>query len=435
MPHNYLFTLYALILWFTIRWHEDNRWKYALPLGLLCGLATLVRPTAGVIALVPVLWGLYELGWRGKAGLVARNYPQIVVMAMAMFAVVGLQLVYWKLHAGSWFYYSYEKGEQLEWIAPYLGKILFSYRKGWLVYTPVMIFALAGFIPLARKYRNLFVVVFPFFLINLLLVASWPTWWYGGSFGQRALMESYMLLALPMGAFIEWFTGKRNSIKWPLVFIFGALICFNLFQTWQYTHYIIDPSGVTKGYYWRVFGKTSLTDKDREFLVPSYDVEEKEWLPASTKFTSRVLASYNFDQPATHELQKYCRDTATSGSYSLRMNKNNGFSPGIDIPYKELSKKDFAWIQVCGYVYFTCKPEDAVCGLVVTCNQGGKAYKYRILPIERAGLKPYTWNKVCLDYKTPYLEYKSEKVQSYFWCHGENQILIDDLEIKLFEFN
>jgi hypothetical protein len=432
MPHNYLFTIYAVITWLTIRWHDDPHWKFAVPLGLLCGLAALVRPTAGVIVLVPLLWNIS--GWRQKWSLVARNYLQIIVMILMICLVAGMQMLYWKLHTGSWIYYSYEKGEELEWIAPYLGKVLFSYRKGWLVYTPVMIFALAGFIPLAVKYRKIFTAVFIFFIVNLLFVASWPTWWYGGSFGQRALMESYMLLAFPLAAFLEWVRGKNRLIIWPVFVVFILLAGLNLFQTWQYYHYILDPSGMTKGYYRRIFGKTSVTASDRMYLVPSLDNEEKEGLPASDKFFARVLASYNFEKPTKEELPGFCKDTANTGVYSFRMDRNHAFSPGINIPYSELSKKDFAWIQACGYVYFTCKPEEVVCGLAITCNQDGKPYKYRILPLNKANLQPFTWNKVCLDYMTPYLEDKSGAVQVYFWYHGEKELLVDDIEIKLFEF-
>src|SRR3990172_2734804 len=50
MPHDYLFTLYAFILWFTIRWHESYKLKHAVLLAIACGLAALSRPSE-VVAL------------------------------------------------------------------------------------------------------------------------------------------------------------------------------------------------------------------------------------------------------------------------------------------------------------------------------------------------------------------------------------------------
>ncbi|MCK9421887.1 MAG: hypothetical protein M0Q38_04765 [Bacteroidales bacterium] len=435
MPHNYLFTIYAVIVWLTIRWHADAKFKYAVPLGLLCGLAILVRPTAGVIVLVPLLWGFWDkTGSREKMLKIREHYGQVLTMVLLLLMVAGLQLLYWKIYAGSWFYYSYEKGEQLEWIAPYLWKVLFSYKKGWLVYTPLMMFAILGFIPLARKYRPVFIALLLFFIINLLTVASWPNWWYGGSFGQRALMESYLLLSIPLGTFIMWFLDQKVLFKWVFIVIIFLFTLFNLFQTWQYTHYIIDPMRMTESYYWRVFGKTSVTDFDRLYLIPSEKIEEREVLPVSGMSSNKILARYDFENGDPNNQLIYCKDTANSGRYSMRLSKKNEFSPGISIPYNQLSQKDFAWVQACGYVYFTCKPEEVGCALVITCLQNEVAYKYRIIPLEKENLKPFVWNKVCMDYLIPNLEKKSSPVQAYFWYRGDKEVLVDDFEIKLFEY-
>ncbi|MCK9205392.1 MAG: glycosyltransferase family 39 protein, partial [Bacteroidales bacterium] len=395
MPHNFLFTLFALIVWLTIKWHEDPRWKYAIPLGLLCGLVFLVRPTSAVIVLVPILWGFWNRSSIShKFSQIINNYPHVIIMIIGFFAVVFLQMIYWKIHAGTYLYFSYGKDDSLEWLAPYLGKVLFSYRKGWLVYTPVMIFALIGFYPLAKKYRSIFLAVFLFFIVNLLVIASWPAWWYAGSFSQRALMESYLLLAFPLGALMDWIFLKKRPINWIIFIVIGFLIVFNLFQTWQYTHNVIDASRMTREYYWRVFGKTSVTDVDRLYLMPFETIEDREVLPVTGKSINKVLAQYDFENADPDNQIIFCKDTANTGKYSMRLSKKNEFSPGINIPYDQLSLRDFAGVQMCGYIYFTCKPEEAGCAMVITCLQNGAAYKYRLIPLEKENLKPFVWNKV-----------------------------------------
>ncbi len=434
MPHNYLFTLFSLIVWLTIRWHEDPRWKFAVPLGLLCGLVVLVRPTSGVIALVPLTWGLWNgPSLREKFSLILKNYLQVISMAVIMFGMVFLQMIYWKIHAGSFFYFSYGKDDSLKWIAPYLKEVLFSYRKGWLLYTPVMFFALAGFVPLFRRYRSLFPTVFLFFLVNLVVVSSWPAWWYAGSFSQRALMESYLLLAFPLAALCACILPVKGFPRWAILAAVSILVALNLFQTWQYVHNIIDPSRMTKAYYWRVFGKTYATTQDHLYLMPTDRVEEHDTMPASVSYAGKLLAGYDFEHPDQKNLALYCRDTANTGHYSMRLNKANEFSPGINIPYNQLSKHDFAWIRACGYLYFTCKPEELQCALVITCSQQGEAYKYRMTPLDRENLKPYIWNRVCMDYMIPSLDHRSEPVKAYFWYHGDRQVLVDDIEVRLFE--
>ncbi len=59
MTHGWLFTVYVLILINTRLFYNqpEKRMRSAIYLGLLCGLATLVRPTDIITALIPLLWG------------------------------------------------------------------------------------------------------------------------------------------------------------------------------------------------------------------------------------------------------------------------------------------------------------------------------------------------------------------------------------------
>ncbi|MDD4555387.1 MAG: glycosyltransferase family 39 protein [Bacteroidales bacterium] len=435
MPHNTLFMLFALTVWLTIRWHERQKWSTAIFLGLLIGIAMLVRPTSGLIVLVPLFWGVWNFRSLHEKMILIRDHGlQVLALILAMILVGSFQLIYWKIHAGSWIYYSYEKGESLRWIAPYIKLVLFSYKKGWLLYTPVMIFAIIGFIPLFRKYREIFGAAFLFIAMHLIVVASWPTWWYGGSFSQRPMMEAYVVLAFPLGAMIGVLLNSKRRLRAIMFTLILLLVALNLFQSWQYTHYIISPSQMTKGYYWAVFGKTNVTTKETRLLEPSGDPSEREWLPQSDRFTARVLAQFDFEQADPAKPGLYAKDTTGKGSQSMRLNAGNAFSPGITLPYRNISTRNFAWIQVCGSVYFTCKPEEVKCNLVVTCIQNGEAYKYRMIALDKQNLQPGTWNRICMDYMTPYLAHPGEPVQAYFWCYGEQEVLVDDIVIKLFEF-
>ncbi len=434
MPHNSLFMLFALIVWLTIRWHERQSWTSACFLGLLIGLSILVRPTSGVIILFPLLWatGSREL-WLKKWRLVKKYHVQVFLMICLMLAMIFLQLMYWKLHAGTWLYYSYEKNEKLQWIAPYLWKVMFSYKKGWLVYTPVMVFALFGFFSLAFRYRSVFLSVLSFFIVNLLVVSSWPTWWYGGSFGQRALMESYVLLAFPLGAFIQWMEERDWFLKGPVFILISLLLALNLFQTWQYMNFILDPSQMTKKYYWTVFGKTSIHEIDRAFLEPIDEIDAKEFLENTQKYLSRIIWKFDFEKVDPNVAGHYSKEYANSGDYAFKLNQNKRFSPGPDIAFKDLTKEEIVWIRATGFVYFSGASQEAKCGLVITVNQKGKNYKYRMLQLENESLIPDQWNKVTMDYMTPFVIDRSDIFQSYFWYRGDKEMYIDDFEISVFE--
>jgi hypothetical protein len=116
-----------------------------------------------------------------------------------------------------------------------------------------MAFALIGFYHLFRKRRELFWPVIVFTLVNMYIVFSWWSWWYGGGFGQRALIESYALLALPLTAFIARALEKRWFISLPFYMLAGWFIFLNIFQTRQYYWGSIHWEGMTRAAYWDSF--------------------------------------------------------------------------------------------------------------------------------------------------------------------------------------
>ena len=67
-PHNILFSLFAVLVWCVIKWHESPKIHYMALMGLLMGMITLIRPTEVVCVLVPVCWGVYN-----KKTLLARR--------------------------------------------------------------------------------------------------------------------------------------------------------------------------------------------------------------------------------------------------------------------------------------------------------------------------------------------------------------------------
>jgi len=267
MVHNTLFSIYTLIIWFTIRWHESPAWKFAVPLGLFIGLATLIRPTEIISGLIPLLWGVRNKETvLKKWSLITSHISQVTGLVVTVFLVVLIQSVYWKIYSGSFLYYSYEQGEGLHFLAPYIMFVLFSWKKGWLIYAPMMAFAMIGFLFLWKQKREIFWATFLFFAINLLIVSSWTTWWYGGSLGQRSLMQSYALLAMPFGAFITWILHRRLWLKVSFFVAAAFFIWLNLFQTWQYMNWIMDPSRMTKEYYLAIFSRTHVDESAKKFL-------------------------------------------------------------------------------------------------------------------------------------------------------------------------
>ncbi|HEX2977024.1 MAG TPA: hypothetical protein VHO68_13890, partial [Bacteroidales bacterium] len=157
LTHNYLFTLYAALVIVTVSWHDKPKMAKALLIGVICGLISLIRPSEAVCFLIPVLWMVgSRYGWSKKISLVRRNPHHILIAGLAAVAFGFFQFYYWKTMVGEWIYYSYSNnpGEGFRFFPPYIVEFLFSFRKGWFIYTPVMIFAMVGFIVMIKRQKE-----------------------------------------------------------------------------------------------------------------------------------------------------------------------------------------------------------------------------------------------------------------------------------------
>ena len=257
MSHVYSFFLFAVFLTLSIQYYKSPKWSYAVGLGIILGLIVLVRPT-NIIILIPVLfWGIKDKkSFRNRIELIRNNFWYLGLVALFGFCIIFPQMYYWKLMTGEWLYYSYQN-EGFNFLNPKIYKGLFSYRKGWLLYTPAMSFALLGFIYLfQRKYRSLLLPIFIFCILNIYIVFSWHSWWYGGGFSARALVESYALLVFPMAVLFERvLTNRKKTPKFALCIVVVMFALFNLFQNFQYTQGILHKGEMTKEAYWHIFGK------------------------------------------------------------------------------------------------------------------------------------------------------------------------------------
>ncbi len=272
MSHAYSFFLFAVFMNLSIRWHQRADLLNTLLLGVAGGFITLVRPVNALVFLIPLLLGLEHFRKIPARFLFFfRKWKMLLILLFVACAMFLPQLFYWKYATGQWLFYSYGN-EGFFFDDPQIFNGLFSYRKGWLVYAPVMIFSLAGFFFMDEKVKAFRGAIVLFFAVNVYVIFSWWCWWYGGSFGARTLIESYVFLALPMAAFYQYFWKKSIWVKCSVIFLLMGLITLNCIQTWQYRKAIIHWDGMTKEAYWAVFGKLYFPpDFDELIQRPDYE--------------------------------------------------------------------------------------------------------------------------------------------------------------------
>ena len=130
--HGFLFTMYAAVLYATVRWYERPSPGWAFITGLLIGLSSITRPTEGVMLFIPWLW----LTARQEKWVLWRKYRGQLPWGL-LGGLLGIlpQLVYWKYVTGHWIY---DVGSKWTFFRPHW-QVLFGWEKGWFIYTPITI--------------------------------------------------------------------------------------------------------------------------------------------------------------------------------------------------------------------------------------------------------------------------------------------------------
>ena len=269
MSHVYSFFLFSAFIYYSLKWNSSPTKQNSILLGFISGMIVLVRPVNALICLLPLFVQVYSFGTlKTKTAWLIEKHRSLLVVVFIGFLCLLPQLLYWKCFTGSWLYYGYGQ-ERFFFQSPHIIDGLFSYRKGWLVYTPIMGFSILGMLKMKRYCKDLSLFILFYFPLTIYLLFSWWCWWYGGSFGARSLIESYAILSLPLSAFIaETIKLRFTFIKCFFGLLAGFFILLNVFQSKQYDVAILHWDSMTKKSYWAIWGKSERPENYLELISP-----------------------------------------------------------------------------------------------------------------------------------------------------------------------
>lgn len=276
MTHIYNFALFNIFIWGTIRWFEKpGLWRLFL-LGALAGLITLIRPSNIFVLLIFFLYNVYSVETlKERVQLVFKNFGWFLLMLLAFLLVWLPQFIYNLHFTGELLFYSYTD-ERFFFGNPQILDGLFSYRKGWLLYTPMMLISLAGIALLFKSRKEFSWMITVFMALNIYVIFSWWCWWYGGSFGQRSFIDYYGLLAIPLALVLAELANFRKWAYYLMMSFVFLLLAFNLFQTEKYLKSSIHFADMTKAAYWNSFWHVRPQPGFYDLLeTPDYDLAKK----------------------------------------------------------------------------------------------------------------------------------------------------------------
>jgi hypothetical protein len=410
--HAYSFFLVAAFCWFAIRLlndeYEDK--NYALCVGFVfLALILTVRPQNIAILLLLPFFGLTKLKF--EKIIKKHLFSALSVLGMLVAALLVARVCYyWYVQTGKIILNPYT-GEHYYFNKPHLMDALFSYRKGWILYTPFVAVGLAGIFFFKEDLKKINLLVF--WSLFIFVSSCWWCWTYSPtSFGQRIYIDFYCLIALQAAVLFNYFYERKIKFLAPATAL--AIIPFCLLQTHQYKIGIIDGDAYTKEDYWRnLFAVHPVA----YYPIPPETVTNKEehFFNFDDKMNSIRTDKEFYSPPASAFI---CKAIPFSETEKIPL-------PSFIVP------DGFSNIRVTALV--KGNPEHVKDeSLVIDINHGGKSIRYSGFPIGDY-IHSTDWTRVQKGFATHAEVHAGDTATIYFWkakTEDADTTFIDDLKVE-----
>lgn len=329
--HMYSFAMISMFLFYSHLFFETKKSVYLYTIVLLLGIITLLRPTNIVIFLMFLFFAkdLKEL-----AKILTSKKKEIVLSSLLFFITLLPQFILYYLQTGSFFVWSYGE-ERFYFDSPQFFNVLFSYRKGLFIYTPITFLSLLGLFYLIKRNTYQFVLLSLFLFIITYIISSWWCWWYGSSLSQRAFVDYYSVLALLIG--FSYSTLNKKLLK--IIALFAVIFCIYYSQIlfYQYRYFIIDGVNMNNQKFWFTFLKT---DKSLGGVaqVDSFFIENQTVNIVNIKTSTNTFLSSNrsdVDDITANKIKAFVWESFNlillpNGKFALKSDDNTYVSARLD---------------------------------------------------------------------------------------------------------
>lgn len=420
MSHVYSWCFISGFLYFLKAFLLEHKARDIYWAALFLGIIILIRPINGIVVL--------SIPFIAQEVFHLRRFfhvPFILKSAAILLGILSIQLILWKAQTGNFIIHSY-KNEGFYFSNPELWNCLFSFRKGLFVYSPIILIALLGSLVFWKKNRFAFFAFTSFFLLLVFIISSWWNWFYGPSFGQRAFIDFYAVLAIPLAFTIE----KIQQANWrkTVLLICFACVFLNLIQTYQYKKLILSSWDMNFQKYAYVFLKTSsnyrnclggnndlpLYNEIRKSIFSLHDDFEK--LPSNAKVCTWV------DKQHGRVCDYFDRD------YNLL----------FTIPTNQsfLSKRAlFAEIKLDRFESDKHSFNEAFCVIEYKNSQGEIYYNYSFKLNDYPHTQFKVWDRYSYSVELKKIKSRQDTIRIYVWNQSKAHFYLDNVQIELFSIN
>ena len=293
--------------------------------------------------------------------------------------------------------------------------VLFSFRKGLFVYTPLILLAGFGLIAILSKPVKLISMMI-FLALSTYIIASWWNWYYGDSFGLRAFIDYYGIYALLIALFLNRLSFKGDKLFLTLLFL--PFIGLNLFQTWQYSNWIINPYSMNKEKYEYVFLKSDSTFVNclgGNEEIPGYSVDHLHPCLSTQNTFEKPVENWNYSF-----IQSY--SNAISGKNVNFLDSIHVYSSGYIVRADKISKIPATYyIEVSVMVYDSVQGASNMANLVFSMDSINFRENYwQGIHLNDIPVNPIrTWRKCKFSLTLPKILNPNGILKIYVWNTGK----------------
>jgi hypothetical protein len=475
MAHALLFSAYCCLIYASDSFYRSPSHGLAMGIATSLAMIVLIRTNELYAIFIPFCWGFTSWKNRSENFLFLRKQvsKNFFFLLLPFVFIFSIQLFYWKYVSNQWFYYAYA-GETFDFTHPHIRTGLIGFQNGWLIWTPIMVFALLGLFFLPRRAKPAFLPILLILPLHIFIIYSWWCHTYINGFGSRPMVELYGLLAFGLASIASPVTKKERTERGksvglshispslveasplpppseggtkstevssfpsylPLLWrgLGGGLILLNLFQTYQEREGLIRSQECKPAYYWSMFGRTKNT---HESLAASMSNERE---PAGmTKISD--LHFNGFEDSTSMSFKSNLR---YSGKYSFCSTQEYCGDMAIPIEAKEIRAGDRLRVSIQGFFHEADREGTRwiTASLVTSFVQpSGEEIKHAVINIPNfigntnfniwTTGKAEMWGEAYFFVEVPATIQPNDVFKCYVWNPTKKAIFLDDLKVEL----
>ncbi len=407
--HVYNFFLVNGFIYSVLEACKRGKPLYYILAAFMLGMVIISRPQNGLIVFaLPFICGsraTFILFFR-KAFTEIRV---LLLSALALAIPLLIPVVYWYVKTGHFLVYSYGS-ESYDLSKPHLFSFLFSFEKGWMLYTPIAAFAAFGFVSLFRKSKWQFFSLAAFLFFVVYFMSSWWIWTYTSYISQRVMIDFYAFI----GILIVFIFNLQLKKQFVLKAVLSGLIALNVFQHFQQLIWVYPAGPVTANTY---FGNFFSFSRGSTFMIPENEILEKQTYTTDFENHKTLFISNSFvSSSISHTGKKALILDSVSNGKQI-------FIRGM-VDYRD---KQNVILKIGGWF----NPESIDSSLTLDVGIGTYKGKYsgmhhNLMP----GLKAGKWKYAEMAVYLPYLRSVNDSLFISIQNRSKGKVLMDDLKVE-----